>query len=66
MARLFQVLIQTGSNVSMSIFSAEKINYDRLHVRNWLRVYTYVVFAHEYTDRTKFIKFLLIEGEGIS
>jgi hypothetical protein len=41
----------------------DKINCDRLHVHNWLKMYTYVVFAYEYTDRMRFMKFLLlIEG----
>jgi|SRR5918994_4388427 putative transposase len=41
-------------------FSCRKINCNRLHVHNWLKMY--IFYLHMNMDRMRFMKFLLIEG----
>jgi putative transposase len=41
-------------------FPCRKINCNRLHVHNWLKMY--IFYLHMNMDRMRFMKFLLIEG----
>ena len=41
-------------------FPSKKINCNRLHVHNWLKMY--IFYLHMNMDRMRFMKFLLIEG----